>query len=672
MSDDPRLDYLIGMMSAFKAQLPERKRAYVDHLEYQLQQDLKLAEDKATAKEKRDYINKNVENLAKAIPGITKGTLSAISAFDDDDPMNGTAAIMDICASLAPLLAGLSTAGGPPGMLVGAIFSMVGQILSFLAPKSESMTSKIEKLLRDMEAEKTQGQILTVHQTISQYSTTLRQAAARLDKGPDSYLLNLEVTRNTVKALNFLEGNTFFEFRGVMNWLNEPKNQHVELWPTILHAACQAWGDMNVAAMTLLSLVTDHIQKQYEAAEKIANGTAKDSTVKSLIKLQASIISKLMFLKNQNDLVLQILKDLRPAAQNRGMFWIIADSRNKQLYGGTNIREGEFAYLGGEQKRISVVVPGKYATSPNPTYYLVGLEPWGSFRTYISRIKSPYKGQDSKQIVDNAGNDNNEFHGLTDIWAEPAQDSGQIWFYTVKGKTITGYVVDVEKDMSRAQGNSYMKRLDVDVASVRSLHNLESLPDDPDGEALNGIDYCCYAGLARPSGDIYVDCGQGAAKPGKVPSPWSGYDGIGTDRHYLWVFGSAGLACATHASVINCLKGKASTPRWMEHYPNDLLYSDGKPANQPGDLRGLVDLSPCEDGTLVAAIYKRSSGGGDNNNLYSAIYSTDLGKKTISVKWTKIEVSTGDRVQKLPVFGWPVFESLPEMLERLAPQLAAL
>jgi hypothetical protein len=66
---------------------------------------------------RRKEFEKNTENLAKALPNITKSTLTAITAFQKDDPISGSAAIMDICASLAPLLGGLSAAGGPPGML---------------------------------------------------------------------------------------------------------------------------------------------------------------------------------------------------------------------------------------------------------------------------------------------------------------------------------------------------------------------------------------------------------------------------------------------------------------------------------------------------------------------------------------------------------------------------
>ncbi|MBK8184394.1 MAG: hypothetical protein IPK63_16585 [Candidatus Competibacteraceae bacterium] len=200
---------------------------------------------------------------------MTKGTLSAITAFKSGDAISGSAAIMDICASLAPLLAGLSAAGGPPGMIVGAIFSMVGQILSFFAPQSESLTSKIEKLLRDLKAEETQKDITTVHQAIRVYASSLRQATRRASSAMDGDqpLLDLMVTDEIIKAINPRREHRD-AFQGSDELAERAKNQTLDLWPTILSAVCQAWADMMAAALTLLSLVhTDEVQNHYETAK---------------------------------------------------------------------------------------------------------------------------------------------------------------------------------------------------------------------------------------------------------------------------------------------------------------------------------------------------------------------------------------------------------------------
>ncbi|HAP40058.1 MAG TPA: hypothetical protein DCQ94_09890 [Nitrospira sp.] len=707
--NDTQYEYLLKMMEAmiekqflppymdpadkalFEAELSRK----ANNLKIQFLKDWKKYRDEEISKEDRQKIEKKLENLAKALPGVTKGTLSAITAFKNGDAISGSAAIMDICASLAPLLAGLSAAGGPPGMLVGAIFSMVGQILSFFAPQSESLTSKIEKLLRDLKAEETQQDITTVHQAIRVYASSLRQAARRAAAamGGDKPLLDLMVTDEIIKAINPLEGNTVTLFRGVTNWLNEPKNQTLDLWPAILSAACQAWADMMAAALTLLSFVhTDEVENRYETAKKLTDPKETRRAEKALMKLQAHVIARLVIFKADNDLLLEILQELVPAAQNRGMFWMIGE--NARTYAGTHIKQGVFENLGGEGKSISAVVPRKDIGSPRPTYYHVGLESWGTpgyDRTYISEIKPPYTSQDSKQLVDENGKDD-PFRGLSDIWAEPGDQLNNIRLYTAKGKAITGCGVDVEKGMNKARGTGYAQTLKADVKSVRVLHHPQAFLNDPDNTPgiLTGADYCVYGGLARENSEIYVDIGKG--KSGYVPSPWGGYDGLGVDRHYLWVFGSGSFACATHASIMRCLKGEINRPRWMEHWPKDILYTQeynrdkNKVLGEEKPLKGLVDVCPCDDGTLVAALYKRTvtltypslpsnyplHSFGDINALYTAAYHTDLKNKTIRVDWTKIEVSTGIRVHKLPVFCWSLFESLPAMLDRLAPELAAL
>ena len=622
-----------------------------ENLYDQFEKDWNKYQDEKTTEKEREAIDKNLKSLAKALPGVTQGTISAIAAFRDDDAMRGSAAIMDICGSLASLVGSLSAAGGPPGMLIGAIFSMIGQILNALAPQSESLTSKIEKLLRESKAEEAQQNIKTVHQSIKVYTESLRTAAhnASAEMGKAEPLLSTIVTKNIINYMNPVEGNTVTQFRGVMNWLAEPNNQRLDLWPTILNAACQAWADMMAAALTLLSSVnSDQVQIWYDKVE-ISDDREARKVQKALTKLQADVMSLLIALDANNAELQKSLKDLVPVARNRGMFWMLGE--NRQTYAGTNIKQGEFAKLGGSDgKSISVTIPRKDIGEPRPTYYQIGMEVGDNGRTYIAQVKPPYKGQESRQLVDADGKDA-PFRSLSDIWAEPGDKSNTIWVYTAKGKDIQGAEINVDKAMEKASmTNGYRQTLKANVKSVRVLRNPQAFLEDPDNTPgiMTGVDYCVYGGLARENSEIYVDIGSG--KSGYVPSPWGGYDGLGVDQHYVWVFGSGGFACATHASIVRCLQEKKGKPRWMEHWPE-------KPK-----AGGLVDMCPCDDGTLVVSI---------RNELFTVVYQTDLKKETIDAKWTKIEVSTGVRVHKLPMFGWSLFESLPVALKELAPQLAS-
>ncbi len=54
---------------------------------------------------------------------------------------------MNICAAVAPIIGAFSATGGPPGMLVGAIFSVIGQIIALFQPAQESDVDKIKAFL---------------------------------------------------------------------------------------------------------------------------------------------------------------------------------------------------------------------------------------------------------------------------------------------------------------------------------------------------------------------------------------------------------------------------------------------------------------------------------------------------------------------------------------------
>jgi hypothetical protein len=642
---------------------------------------------------RRKEFEKNTENLAKALPNITKGTLTAITAFQKDDPISGSAAIMDICASLAPLLGGLSAAGGPPGMLVGAIFAMVGQILSFFAPKSESLTSQIETLMRKLQAEKVAQKIKAVHKNITNYASALRNATGRISTALDQPGLQIRIIKNIIKDVNPIEGNIITDYWEVTEWLMDEANQNQDQWPTILAAVCQAYTDLLVTVITLLSLVsTDKMRAQFDEAEKLPADEKKE--VKGqLTGLRALAITRLIEYGACNETHRRTLKRLMSAAQNRGMLWYIGFEKGP-LYAGTNIRQGRFENLASESKRLAVAVSRKDMGSPNPLYHVFllepGADPYG--RIYYKDVSAPYKNQGYFQELKCDGS---SIHDLSDIWtATPVAIKNEVCFYGAKGTEIHGYVLDENKKVRSTYNKKAIKSK---VVSVRVVHNPESFVDDPDENAqlpsvLKGINYFVYGGLQNSS-EIYTDAG---GEEGYVRSPWPSYSGLGVDQHYLWVFRSSGFACATHASVMRCLKGKIQQPRWMTHDPNEVLYHgsyyhfEHKVRNRP-DLLGLVDLCPCDDETLAAALYTRSvvdripkgnTPGAiytpiyefvDTNAVYSAAYHTDLKNATIAVDWTKIG---GEnllvRVQKLPVFCWSQIESLTATLDVLAPVLKSV
>jgi hypothetical protein len=84
----------------------------VEALAKQYKEDVEKAKTDANAQKRLDQTTKD---LAKALPGMTKGTLNAIKTFQKGDAIGGSAAVMDILASLSPFLGGLAAGRRPPG-----------------------------------------------------------------------------------------------------------------------------------------------------------------------------------------------------------------------------------------------------------------------------------------------------------------------------------------------------------------------------------------------------------------------------------------------------------------------------------------------------------------------------------------------------------------------------
>ena len=164
MSDDAR-KHLVDSMAEIKAQ-------------YEAAAEKRDAED-ADEKTKKYYAG-ICESIAKGLPNITKGALAAATAFKKGDYINGTAAIMDICAAAAPIVGSLFLAGGPPGALIGALFSVVGQLLSFFGPQQPSLKDQIKDMMLGLEAEAELRTMQSVGDSIDVYAANLLMASKTL------------------------------------------------------------------------------------------------------------------------------------------------------------------------------------------------------------------------------------------------------------------------------------------------------------------------------------------------------------------------------------------------------------------------------------------------------------------------------------------------------------
>lgn len=146
-------------------------------------EDIREEYRKAAALGKSDKYYKDVsDSIAKSLPSLVKGAYSAAQAFKSGDYISGAAAIMDICASIIPVFTAILSATGPQGAIIGALFSVVGQILSFFMPKQPSMESKIQKMLDQLQSETQLANIKAFGHSVSSYTSSMRMKCMGVHK----------------------------------------------------------------------------------------------------------------------------------------------------------------------------------------------------------------------------------------------------------------------------------------------------------------------------------------------------------------------------------------------------------------------------------------------------------------------------------------------------------
>ncbi|GGB43894.1 hypothetical protein GCM10011492_38680 [Flexivirga endophytica] len=127
------------------------------------------------------------------------------------------------------------------------------------------------------------------------------------------------------------------------------------------------------------------------------------------------------------------------------------------------------------------------------------------------------------------------------------------------------------------------------------------------------------------------------------PENWTSYNGIEVDPYYVWVFGKGGIACVSHASLINCRQGKIARPRW--------IYHDFDKQFRAPEVKSLF---PCVDGTLLVGML---------GDIYTADYQINRqAGRVVTSAWTK-RGGDAKQVIKMPIPAWSVLKSLEANLE---------
>ncbi|MGH9620994.1 MAG: hypothetical protein ACRD45_14980 [Bryobacteraceae bacterium] len=640
-----------------------------------------------------------LEGLDAVLPDAAAGILLAIEGFDSGDILSGVEGIMDFIAGIVPLIGaaigaavgsaipGAGTLAGAgigtiAGGLIGSIFSLIAEVLGFFTPKAESVAQTVRKVLEEMDVDRVQADIRSVHRAFLHYATALNNQCVSIDAvdpktGKSSF--HPAVAAEVIRNLNLIDGISTSTFWKVIDWLANSKHQNQREWLVILDAACNAYSVLLIAIIRITSLMGSPLLTQrYQTAKDDNNVTEMNA----LSQLWVTARAKLVLFGASQKMDLAQLRSLTPAVQNHGTLWRI----QPELAAGVIDPNVEPQGFGGSSRKMSVTVCSKDQTSPNPTYhvYLVS-QP----KTLVHWRIVSYES-DNPRMADKRPPGNDDLGtGIEDVFAIPGTDLTKdnhaiVYELSNGGETVEGKCRD---ENGKQIGEAFFKADHIRPeygrgTCVRAVHNPYAYAEDTASGFLQGVEYIVYdlrtvvvaESRANPKPEVFYVYAytkpKAEIKPQKAPWPLriqldeGNIKGIAVDQDYLWIFSEKQFACATHARVL-----KAMSTRKESEDKSFWIKCDIIPGSGP-----LAYLYPCGDGTLVAA-------GRNSSVLYQTAYHVDLKQNKITsyayagdkrkspeLEWTSLNnrpVNGG--LEKLPAFSWPQFEGLRETLETLAP-----
>jgi hypothetical protein len=277
------------------------------------------------------------DRIAKGLPIITTGFLSAIQAIKQDDYIACSAALMNICSGTAML------APPPIGAMLGAFIGSIGLVLNFFVKQEPPLEDKIEKLLYHFKDQQNKETISAVGHSISSYATSLTKKCDPKNSKGIAAILAMPLTSEkeaddflvAMKGLNWgLErDNVTFDVPRFANWqvagyLENKDNQRAEGWPEVLGIWCRTYIHLLTANMMLMCLADpqtlDRLINETQETNKnsLPNLTknTKRECHRALLNLRALVSDLSESWEPDKKEMLEIVKAVWPAAQERGMY----------------------------------------------------------------------------------------------------------------------------------------------------------------------------------------------------------------------------------------------------------------------------------------------------------------------------------------------------------------
>lgn len=668
--------------------VPREERERLTNIWHEREEELRrILNDKNATEEEKAAAQRYLDGIAKGITALATGIRDAVVGFQSGDPVAGSAAIMDICATIATIGGAMTAAGGPPGAIVGALFSVISMILRMFVKEQKSVTAQIEEVMRILESEEELQGLTVAQQAIGAFIDTL-MPPSNSPFEPVKYKWSSEEIN---MKLNVIEGPSINAIRHATTWLNKEKSQQLPLWGHVLAAQCEAYVNYLFAlTIAITSLDLTGIPEGGKLIEE---------------KLTRAFRSN-----DQNQL--NFLRRVTPAAQSRGMVWSIAYQRGGGAptdSGPLQVRDtitGEWTDLGHAQRKFAVAKRKTIdAEDANPFVAVFSLQstdnpPPVPGVTYRNRANSKMFFLQGMWPLAKRSKWKESIPGLRDLAATPGEKELQVYVYFVTDKNIYRNVHDAGDFVSPVHQVSPTPT-DYKFDSVCAVSSPQTV-DGYDPRHLEGEKNAVYAGGAEKDGKRFIqaffesDAPKGVRQ--RLITPF-GKEAIGmaADRKRLWIFNRELIACVTHSEakryVLDVIRNphllnSQTPPEWaVYNLPDEFA---GKWTDS-GIFPGIHDIAPCDDGTLLAVfrtketveprifsatptfVRRRNTATQTGSIVIQGLDKDYSGHTVVTSGWTRYDTkgNTGWslRIYKHAIFCWPLIETLTKVLgERVAAQ----
>jgi hypothetical protein len=610
-----------------------------------------------------DHLHEYSEAFETGLPYVTDGVIDAIAAGKSGDPFAISIASLSVFSGFLTMAGPLT---GPVGPLLSALTGLLSAILGQFLPAGPSIKDEITEIFEKFLAQERLDDLGTASDQIWVFVDTLEHGKSGKPE-PTPW-----------EPLKLNNGSEITAIDHAWQWLANSEKQSLPQWGIVLEKTCRVFTQM-LRAVTV----------------SVAYPSTRDEAVPG---------EMLVYLPARLRKFLEYLRKITPVAQQRGTFWHLASNtvysydESGDVYTCDSILGApDWKRLYGVSRAMTVTLNQGQQGQSRPVVTLLTLEPPDddalpgknptpgqkadlsydknhpfkpNNRTYGISGEWPSLSTPWPQLTSN--DSSHPLEGCYDIFALPADERfpGGVFFYTANGNEIRGYTQDKDGKVffdwsrPRTDGRKY--------GSIRVVSNLRGFRSDPDENpkgdpgVLKDILWIIYGGCEASGGmDILVRFAdkKGGVWEGDVRAPWPNFRGIGVDRGYVWVYRAGDIACATHTAIMKALKEKR-VPSWMAcSIPKGVVERLSLDENR---LNGLLDLSPCDDGTLLAAFIQGNWNSSQNHyKLFMLTPRIDLQKRTLALQAADFVSIPGEgfRVGKQPFFCWSLIEETTSTLE---------